>query len=202
MTGLPSADKVDLFAVNATDSPAGFDDELHGSAPSSRAAEDVAPRPIHQQAIQHALHARHLRGDVLPQPGVVTEVLRLHAADDPLGVGRRADRVARWSGRSTRGTAGRTRSSSRWRESLNTLRLAVLLARQPLRQMRDQLGQFGGKRLLGQPHRLVEPLLHPLALLLIELRVELLQIVRGFHATENPTTPRTCPAATPGSRRH
>ena len=30
---------------------------------------------------------RHLRGDVLPQPGVVAQVLRLDAADDPLGSG-------------------------------------------------------------------------------------------------------------------
>ena len=46
------------------------------------------------------------------------------------------------------------------------LGLAVVLAREPLGQVGDQLGQFGGERLLGQPHGLVETGLHPLALLL------------------------------------
>ena len=36
------------------------------------------------------------------------------------------------------------------------LRLAVFVARQPLGEVRDQLGQFGGERLLGQPHGLIE----------------------------------------------
>ena len=55
-----------------------------------RAAEDVPPRTVHQQAIEHALHAGHFRGNVLPQAGVVAQVLRLDAADDPLGVGHQA----------------------------------------------------------------------------------------------------------------
>ena len=43
----------------------------------------------------------------------------------------------------------------------------------------DQLRQFGDERLLGQPHRLVEAGLHPLALLLVQLGIELLKIARG-----------------------
>ena len=35
-------------------------------------------------------------------------------------------------------------------------RLVILLAREPFRQMRNQLGQFGGKRFLGEAYGFVE----------------------------------------------
>ena len=40
-------------------------------------------------------------------------------------------------------------------------RLAVFLTGKPLREMRDQLGQFGGERLFGQPHGFIEPATAP-----------------------------------------
>ena len=123
---------------------------------------------------------RHFRGDVLPQAGIVPQILRLDAADDPLGL---ADQLIQLLAAADVELAEPLEELG---QVLNgtiseNLGLAILLARKPLRQVRDQLGQFGGKRLLGQTHGFVETGLHPLALLFVELRVELLQIVWGFH---------------------
>jgi hypothetical protein len=49
-----------------------------------RPAQNVSAGAIHEQAIEHRLDARELRGDVLPQPLVVAQLLRLHAPHDPL----------------------------------------------------------------------------------------------------------------------
>ena len=91
--------QIDRFAVEAADVAAGFDEKLHRWQPSLAAAEDVPPRPIDQQAIQHRLHAGELRGDLLPQGHVVPQGLRLDAADDPLGLADQLVELLRWSGR-------------------------------------------------------------------------------------------------------
>lgn len=50
--------------------------------------------------------------------------------------------------------------------------------------MRDQLEQLGGERLFRQSHGLIEASLYPLALLVVELRVELPQVVRRLDRWE------------------
>ena len=50
--------------------------------------------------------------------------------------------------------------------------------------MGHQLGQFGSERFLGQADGFIEPRLHALAFLPIQLGIELAQIVGWFHAGE------------------
>ena len=85
--GAAQCREVDFLAINAPDNPAGFDDKLHGSARHRGRRRMFRLGRSTKQAIQYALHAGHFRGDVLPQAGIVAQVLRLDTADDLLGVG-------------------------------------------------------------------------------------------------------------------
>ena len=51
-----------------------------------RPAEDIPPGPIDQQSIQHRLHSGKLAGNLLAQRQIVSELLRLDTADNPLGL--------------------------------------------------------------------------------------------------------------------
>src|SRR5262245_60437933 len=51
---LPKRGQVNCFAIDTADFTAGRDDQQHGLRPP--AAEDVPPRPIDEQAVQHRLH--------------------------------------------------------------------------------------------------------------------------------------------------
>ena len=55
-------------------------------ASSARPSQNVATRPIHQQAVQHRLHRRQFAGHTLSELGRVTQRLRLDAAQNALGL--------------------------------------------------------------------------------------------------------------------
>jgi hypothetical protein len=118
---------------------------------------------------------------VLPQPGVVPQILWLDAANDPLSL---ADELIEL-------LVGTDVQVAEPLEELGQVlhgrvpedaRLAIRLAREPRGEVAYQLGQFGDERFLGQPHGLVEARRHTPALLLVQSGVELLKVVRGLHA--------------------
>jgi hypothetical protein len=106
--------------------------------------------PVHQQPVEYRLHLAHLRGDVLPQSLVVTEVLRLHAPDDPPSL---ADKLIEL-------LVGTDVQLAEPLEELaevlddavsKDFRLAILLPREPLGEVRRQQGgQPGGRESVEQ----------------------------------------------------
>ena len=114
------------------------------------------------------------QGKIECEPGVI-EGLGLDTADDPLGVGHQ--RVELLIGSHVE----LPETLKELREILNGgvpkyLGPLVILAREPLGEVADQLGQLRGERLFGQTYGFIETGLDPLALFLVELRVELLEI--------------------------
>ena len=183
MAGLPSAARSIASRVNAPDSPVWFDKKLHGDG------LHFGRRRMFRRGRSTSRPSNTLaRGDIsvatcCRKPALSRKALRLDAADDPLSL---ADELVQLL------AAADVQLPEPLEELGQVLhgrvaedfRLAILLARQPLGQVGHQLGQFGGERLLGQPDRLVETALHPLAFLFVELRVELLKVVGRFHAGE------------------
>jgi hypothetical protein len=45
---------------------------------------NIPTRPVHQQLIETCLNGGHPRGNALPQPLVVTQLLGLNALNNPL----------------------------------------------------------------------------------------------------------------------
>src|SRR5210317_1825585 len=66
------------------------------------------------------------------------------------------------------------------------LGLSIGLASQTFGQMRDQSGNLSEERLLGKLHGFVKPSGHAPTLLLIECRVQLLQVGRSIHVRKIP----------------
>jgi hypothetical protein len=52
---------------------------------SAGPAQDLAPRPVFQQVVEHVLHAGELPGDGTAQTFVVAQLLRLAPLDDLTG---------------------------------------------------------------------------------------------------------------------
>ena len=95
-------------------------------------------RPVHQQPIKDGLHAAHFRSDMLSQPGVVAQGLRLDAANDSLRVGHEPIQLLIAVDVELPETLEKLRQILDGRISEDS-RLPVLLPGQPLRQMADQV---------------------------------------------------------------
>jgi hypothetical protein len=120
-----------------------------------RPAKDIAAGPIDEQAVEHGLHAGKLRGHPLPQVGAVAELLRL---DPPHGLLRLADQFVELLARPDVEVPESLEELAQVldRRIAKYFGLAVLIAAEPFGQVRDELGQLLGERLLRQADGLVE----------------------------------------------
>ena len=76
----PSMARSKSLVVDAAALACGFDNEFHWRH-LLRATENVPPRPINEQTIQHRLDAGELPRDLVPQCRVITQGLRLDTAN-------------------------------------------------------------------------------------------------------------------------
>ena len=154
----------------------------------SSAAGPAENRPsgaVDHEAVHDRLDAGQLSGDPLPQRRIIPQLLRLHAADHPLGLGDERIEV---------GIGADVELPEPFEEPgqvfdgrvAEHLRLPVVAPREPFGEMLDEPSEFFEKRRLGQPHRLIEPGLHPLALLPVQIRRELPQVVGWLDAGKVP----------------
>ena len=149
------------------------------------ATQNSPPRSIDQHSVERGLDAGQLRGNLLPQTGVVAQLLRLDTTNGALGLGHKAVELL----------VGTDIQMSEPLEELGQVLdsrvtkhfwLAIFLPTQSLGQVRHELGQFVRERLLGELYGLVETGLHPLALLLVECGLKLLQIRRRLDTGKIP----------------
>jgi hypothetical protein len=141
-----------------------------------RAAENVSPRPIDQQAVEDALHSGELRRNLLAEIRVLSERLWLHSPHDLLGLAHK--HVELLAGADIEVAEPLEERSQVFDGRIaEDFRLAILVTAQALGQVADQPRQLVGKCLLGQLHRFFEPGRYALRFLGVELRAELPQVL-------------------------
>jgi len=127
---------------------------------------DPAPGPVYQQAVEGSLNTGQLRGNLLAEGSVVTQVLRLMALDNASGL---VDQRVQL----------RVRANVELLKPIEELRqvadrrvpedftLAFRSAAQAFVQVRNQLSDLLEERLFGKLHGLLETGCSPRAFLLI-----------------------------------
>lgn len=150
-----------------------------------RPPHDVATRPFDKQVVEYGSDLRQFAGDFLPERLIVPQALRFHATHDALAL---LDQLIEFFVAADIEPLEPLEEFAQVVDGRIAKRfgLAVVFSGKPFGQVRNQVLQFFDERLFGQSHRIIESSRDPFALLAVQVRMKLLQIVRRFDRRKIP----------------